>query len=212
MFLAWRFCQLAHWQSLVALFQPVCWRSDENPSPLWTVALNNFSVSLCGVQVWMITWLFPSSSKVVLDERCICDFCRINYPNVWWKYFWISNVVRTSIMDVLLIFHVKWEISWRIILLGDESDVAVPYLTSQVLNFKSTGLFCIGMDENVYRLNAQTRDPLFCRRILYVAYLIRKISGYCNTQIRILPFKTELQCALDQWWHFRKPAWSTGQI
>ena len=46
--------------------------------PLWTVAPNNVSVSLCGVQVWMISWLLPLSSKVVLDERCTYDFCRRN--------------------------------------------------------------------------------------------------------------------------------------
>ena len=46
--------------------------------------------------------------------------------------------------------------------------------TSQVLKFKPTGLFCVGMDESVYSSNAQTRDALLFRRILYVAHLIRK--------------------------------------
>jgi hypothetical protein len=51
-----------------------------------------------------------------------------------------------------------------------------PYFTSQVLKFKPTGLFFIGMNESVYRLNSQKRDALPVRRILYVAHLIRKLQ------------------------------------
>jgi hypothetical protein len=49
-----------------------------------------------------------------------------------------------------------------------------PDFTSQVLKFKPTGLFFIGLDESVYCLNAQTRDALLASHILYVAHLIRK--------------------------------------
>lgn len=37
-------------------------------TPLWTAALNNISVALCGVQAWIISWLLLSSSKVVLER------------------------------------------------------------------------------------------------------------------------------------------------
>jgi hypothetical protein len=45
-------------------------------TPLCTVSLNSVSVSLCGVQFWMISWLLPSPSKVVLEERFTLDFYR----------------------------------------------------------------------------------------------------------------------------------------
>lgn len=49
-----------------------------------------------------------------------------------------------------------------------------PDLTSQVLKFKPSILFHEGMDGSVYSLNAQTRDVLVVRRILYVAHVTRK--------------------------------------
>ena len=78
-------------------------------------------------QFWTISWLVLSSWKVVLQERRTSDFYRRNCSDFCRMCLWINEVVCISNMtELLLIFHVKLEISWTIVSLGDGSDVAVP--------------------------------------------------------------------------------------
>jgi len=94
---------------------------------MWKATSNYVLVSICGMQFWTISWLVLSSWKVVLQERLTSDFCRRNCPDFWRICLWIKEVVCISSMtELLLIFHVKLEISWTIFSLGDESEVAVP--------------------------------------------------------------------------------------
>jgi hypothetical protein len=97
------------------------------PMPLWKAAFSYVSVSVCGVQFWMISWLVLSPWKVILQERRTSDFCRRNCPDFRRMCLWINEVLHTSnTTELLLIFHMKLEISWTIISLGDGSEVAVP--------------------------------------------------------------------------------------
>jgi len=97
------------------------------PTPLWKATFNYILVSMCGEQFWMISWLVLSTWKVILQERHNSDFCKRNSPNFWRMCLWINEVICISNMtELLFILHVKLEISWAIISLGDGSDVAVP--------------------------------------------------------------------------------------
>jgi len=97
------------------------------PTPLWKATFNYVLVLVCGVQFWMISWLVLSSWKVILQERHTSDFCRRNFPYFWRMCLWINEVVCISnMMELLLILHVKLEIYWTIVSLGDGSDMAVP--------------------------------------------------------------------------------------
>ena len=90
-------------------------RADENPHA--TVESNfqlRFNVNMW-VQFWTISWLVFSSWKVILQERRTSDFCRRNCPDFWRTCFWINEVVCISNMtELLLILHVKLEISWTL--------------------------------------------------------------------------------------------------
>ena len=68
-------------------------------TPLWKATFNFVAVSMCVVEFWMISCLVLSSSKVVLQERCTCDFCRTNCPNfflfLWgWGGLWINYIIK----------------------------------------------------------------------------------------------------------------------
>ena len=97
------------------------------PKSLWKATFNYVLVSMCGVQFWTISWLVLSSWKVVLKERSTSDFCSRNFSDFWRMCLWINEVVSISNMtELLLILHVKLEISWTIVSMGNGSDVAVP--------------------------------------------------------------------------------------
>ena len=131
------------------------------PTPLWKATFNYVSVSMCVVQFWTISWLVVSSWKVVFQERRTSDFCRRNCPDFWRMCLWINEVVCISNMTELLpIFHVKLEISWTIVSLGDGSWRS-PQLASQVSRLKPTGLLFMGwLKELVYSMKVGTRDAL----------------------------------------------------
>ena len=115
---------------------------------LWKATFNYVLVSMCAVQFWTISWLVLSFWKVVLQERRTSDFCRRNCPDFWRMCLWINEVVCISNMtELLLILHVKLQISWTIVSLGDRQDVAVPQLASQVYRLMPTGLLCMGMND-----------------------------------------------------------------
>jgi hypothetical protein len=54
--------------------------------PLCKATFNFVEVSMCVVEFWMISCLVLSSSNIVLQERCTCDFCRTNCHNFF--LFW----------------------------------------------------------------------------------------------------------------------------
>ena len=97
------------------------------PTPLWKATFNYILVPMCGVQFWTISCLVLSSWKVTLQEKHTSVFCRKNCPDFWRMCLWINKVVCISNMtEHLLILHVKLEISWTVVSVGDGSDMAVP--------------------------------------------------------------------------------------
>jgi len=116
------------------------------PTTLWKATFNYVLASMCGVQFWMISWLVLSSWKVILQERRTSNFYRRNCPDFRRMCLWINEVIYISNMtELLLVFHVKFEISWTIVSL----EVVSPQLASQVSRLKPTGLLCMGMDERI---------------------------------------------------------------
>ena len=63
------------------------------PTPLWKATFNYYLLAMCCVQFWTISWLVPSSWKVVLQERRTDDFCRRNCPEFWRMCLRTNDVV-----------------------------------------------------------------------------------------------------------------------
>ena len=182
------------------------------PTSLSKATFNYVLMSMCGVQFWPISWLVLSSWKVVLQERHTSDFCKRNCPDFWRMCLWINEVVCISnMMELLLILHVKLEISWTIVSLGDGSGGAAPPLASQVSRHKPNGLFSMGMDE---RTGLQC-DGGNARCIAWSHFGCRRpyqkqSAEAAKSNSHSSQSSGSLCCG--QRWHFQKRALSTDQF
>ena len=98
------------------------------PTPLWKKKQLSTTFS---VNVWCAVLddqlIGPFILEVRLTGEAYLRFLQEELPRFWRMCLWINEVVCISNMkDLLLILHVKSEISLTIVPLGNGSDVAVP--------------------------------------------------------------------------------------
>jgi hypothetical protein len=99
-------------------------------SRLCKVTFNYVTLSVCGVEIWMISWLALSSSKIaLLTGEMYPRLLQKDLHQIWRTCPWINEVVckyTSNMTQNLLIFGMRLEIYLTIICLADGSGVVVP--------------------------------------------------------------------------------------
>ena len=96
---------------------------------LCRVTCNYVALSVCGVEIWMISWLVPSSSKIARLTVEVYPRLLLELHQIWRTCPLINEVVykyTSNMKQNLLIFGMLLEIYLTIICLADGSGVVVP--------------------------------------------------------------------------------------